>query len=116
MHNIYIERLAELGLVGFSLFVLLLIDYWRRIVAVRRNVTETDTSVLPGLRTKVIATGFEASMVANLAAGVLYNVVGASFFALLIANALFHMAWARNHDVQRPQPRPYRPLVSRLTT
>jgi O-antigen ligase len=95
MHNVFLERLADLGLVGTGLFVLMLVDYWRRILAIRRSTEKHDTSVLPGLRTKMIATAFEVSMVAVLLGGLLYNSVRISFYALVVANAVFHRAWAR---------------------
>ena len=95
MHNIYLESLAERGLVGFMLFMALLLDFWRRTHAIRRGSSASDTSVLPGLRTRMIATGFEAAMLALLGAGVLYNVLDETFWGLIIANALFHRAWLR---------------------
>jgi O-antigen ligase len=114
MHNIYIERLAELGTVGFGLFLLVLVDYWRRILTVRRNTPKSDTSVLPGLRTTMIATSFEVSMVALLASGIFYNSVRISFYALVVANALFHGAWMRQRLATPPHRASAAPAPAQL--
>jgi O-antigen ligase len=106
MHNVFLERLADLGIVGTGLFCFMLIDYWRRILAIRRATERHDTSVLPGLRTKMIATAFEVSMVAILLGGLLYNSVRISFYGLVVANALFHRAWASQQIPARGRQRP----------
>ena len=98
VHNVFLQVLAEQGLIGSILFLSLLIDFWRRNTAVRRSASESDTRLLRGLRTRPLALGLEASMVAFLAASMFYNMLnGIQFYLLLAANVLLHVTWMRSH-------------------
>ncbi len=96
VHNIFFQVLAEQGLVGVTLFVLLLVDFWRRNTAVRRWVGDSNHTLLPGLRIRPLAVALETSMVAFLAAGLFYNMLGNLLYLLLAANALLHLTWVRS--------------------
>ncbi len=109
VHNLFFQVLAEQGLIGLVLFLWLLIDFWRRNRAVRRSVGESDTTLLPGLRTRPLAVGLEVSMVAFLGASMFYNMlIATQFYLLLAANALLHVAWVRSRSISQPTPPPQR--------
>jgi O-antigen ligase len=101
MHSIYLQLLAEQGLVGTALFFWIFIDYLMKCRTIRRQSHKEDCSLVPGFRTRMVVTAFEATLVVSLVAGIVYNVLGVWFFALMIAQALFYRAWAEQRAVSR---------------
>ena len=109
VHNLFFQVLAEQGFIGLVLFLWLFIDFWRRNRAVRRSAGESDTTLLPGLRTRPLAVGLEVSMVAFLGASMFYNMlIATQFYLLLAANALLHVAWVRSRSISQPYSPPRR--------
>lgn len=94
LHNFLLEQLAEHGIIGTTLFLWMILDFGWKCRTVRRNSHKDDCSLLPGIRTRMIATAFEAGMVAALCAGLLYNILNFWLFAMIIVQALFYRTWA----------------------
>jgi O-antigen ligase len=93
MHNIFLQELAEHGLIGFLLFMWIFVDLWLKVGRVRRRSSPEDASIIPGFRTRYVATAFEVNMLALMGAGMLYNVISMTFYGPVIAATLFYNAW-----------------------
>ena len=94
LHNIWVQILAEFGLVG-SFFVLwLLVDFWRRNTALRKSeFAEHWTQSTNGLfKLNVFAVGLEGAMVGFIATGIFYNqLYQIWFYSLLLINMLLYI-------------------------
>ena len=75
LHSIYFQVLSESGLVGVALWLWLLVDFWRRNVALGRTSRREQWAAATGgsLDLRHLAAGLEAGMVAFLATGVFYD-------------------------------------------
>ena len=94
LHNIWVQILAEFGLVG-SFFVLwLLVDFWRRNSALRKpefaEYWAQSTNDL--FKLNVFAVGLEGAMVAFITTGLFYNqLYQIWFYSLLLVNMLLYI-------------------------
>jgi len=97
LHNGYYQVLCEQGLVGVTLWLWLLVDFWWRNAALRkerfRRVWATETG--GSLDLHFVALGLEAGMVAFLACGYFYNLLTSEwFYGMLITNRLLYQVLA----------------------
>ncbi len=90
LHSTYLQILCERGAVGALLFLLVLADFWRRNVQLRRQRWRAAWRERGGtLDLRWIALGLESMMVGFLATGVFYNQLEVHWmYTTLIANAL----------------------------
>jgi O-antigen ligase len=75
LHNIYVQILAEFGIVGSLAFIWLWVDFWRKNVALRSQAAINAWHARSGPRwnLRFLSLGLESSMVALLACGFFYN-------------------------------------------
>ena len=95
LHNIYVQVLAEFGLVGSLAFLGLLVDFWRRNGALRKpEFLEAWRSSGGGrLDLKPLSLALEAAMVGFLVNAIFYDMLYVPWlYCLLTLNAVVHGA------------------------
>jgi len=93
LHSIYFMLLSEAGIVGVVAFVVLLADFWRRNLALRRPEYEATWRDLGGtaFRLRYVSLGFELALLAHLLNGLWYGLLYIHwFFSLLFLNYAIH--------------------------
>jgi hypothetical protein len=93
LHSVHMEILVEFGLVGFATYIWMLVDFWKRNVALRsqRLVAPWARVTRGRLDLRNISLGLEAAMIAFLITGFFYDQLFVHwFYSLLIVNALLH--------------------------
>lgn len=93
LHNGFYQVLCEQGLLGSMLWLWLLIDFWKRNLALREEGFRRAWAAETGgsLDLRFVALGLEAGMVGYLACSYFYNLLTSEwFFGMLIANRLLH--------------------------
>jgi len=128
LHNDYMTILAEVGILGISLFIWLLIDFWRRNRDLRTGHAEEVWRQLGGrLDLHYVALGLEAAMVGWMAAAFFYSLAGTHWlFTILGLNLVLHSIVSRaspgdrgprsgppRRGVRRPSPAGSSSRVSR---
>jgi O-antigen ligase len=93
LHSVHMEILVEFGLVGFAAYIWMLVDFWKRNVALRsQRLGAPWARVTRGrLDLRSISLGLEAAMIAFLITGFFYDQLFVHWlYSLLIVNALLH--------------------------
>lgn len=93
LHSIYVELLVDYGLVGCAAYLWIIIDFWRRNLALRKKSAVEAWASLPnrGLDLKSVATGLECAMLGFLINGIFYYALYYHwFFSILALNATLH--------------------------
>lgn len=91
LHNVWVQILAEFGLVGTALIVWLLVDFWRRNATLRRpEFVEYWARSTNGIfKLDVFAVGLEGAVVSFVVTGIFYNQLYESwFYTVLLINLL----------------------------
>jgi hypothetical protein len=98
LHSIHMEILVEFGLVGFATYIWMLVDFWKRNVALRsKRLTVAWARATGGqLDLQNISLGLEGAMIAFLLTGFFYDQLFVHWlYSLLIMNAVLHAAAQR---------------------
>jgi O-antigen ligase len=92
LHNMYLEILAEHGILGILALVALLADFWRRNLALRSAEAQRLWEAAGGtFRLRGVALGLEAALVANLLVFAIYSHTGKHWpFTLMGLNLLLY--------------------------
>ncbi|MBK7905602.1 MAG: O-antigen ligase family protein [Gemmatimonadetes bacterium] len=92
LHNIFLTILSEQGVVGFGIFVWLVVDFFRRNAWLRRAEASAIWAARGGsLALRPTALGLEVGMVALLLTGMLYPMLNIHwFFSMLALNLLLY--------------------------
>ena len=104
LHNIYIQVLSESGLVGFIAFIVMIIDFWRRNIALRSSamVRAWQTATDRRLDLRTLSLGLEAAMVGYLVTGVFYHQLYIHWlYSLLTINVVLFEVASRQSRGQR---------------
>ena len=94
LHNVWIQILAEFGILGSAFMVWLLVDFWRRNAALRTpEFTEHWARSTRGVfKLDVFAVGVEGAMVGYIATGVFYNQLYQNWlYSILMLNMLLYI-------------------------
>lgn len=98
LHSIYFQLLSEAGIVGVVAFIVLIADFWRRNLALRRPVAEAVWRDLGGTRFRLrfVSLGLELAMIAQLLNGLWYPLLYIHwFYSLLFLNYAIHTSVER---------------------
>jgi O-antigen ligase len=107
LHNVFVQVLAEFGLIGALAFAAMIMDFWRRNAALRsaafvgawREATESRIDL------RSVSLGLEVAMIAYLVTGLFYDQLYEPWlYSLLTVNALLHTTVGRlvpAHGVSR---------------
>lgn len=103
-HNLYVEILAEGGILGFAAFVWILVDFWKRNATLRSAQAEFRWRRIGGrFSMRPLALGLEASMVAYLVDSLFYTLTSMHwYFSLLAINLLLHTLTTAGVAATRP--------------
>lgn len=112
LHSLYMTTLSELGILGSFALLWILVDFWKRVRALRTEAAARRWKELGGrLKLRPISYGMEAAMVAFLANASLYSMMGLHwFYTMLAVNLVLHSVVVRNRP-RMPKQR-YRRGVS----
>jgi O-antigen ligase len=91
-HNIYVQILAETGIVGILMFAWIFVDFWRRNLQLRSSAAAQRWKAIGGrFDLRMAALGVEAAMVGWMANAVLYSMAGLHWlFTILTLNLVLH--------------------------
>jgi O-antigen ligase len=92
LHNMYLEILAEHGILGILALGALLVDFWRRNLALRTAEAQRLWAAAGGtMQLRGVALGLEAALVANLLVFTIYSHTGKHWpFTLMGLNLLLY--------------------------
>lgn len=93
LHNIFIQVLAEQGLVGVAIFLFILVDFMRKNKNLRTKEAVECWEKAVGGRSDLVAIsrGLEGAMIGYLATGFFYNQLYApTFYSLIIITLVLH--------------------------
>jgi O-antigen ligase len=110
LHNMYVQILSEMGIVGVSLFLWILIDFWRRNAALRTAEAARRWKEKGGrMQLRFAAIALELAMVGFLTIAMVYSTAGKHwFFTIQGMNLLLYshvFGRARPGHQRVPQPR-----------
>jgi O-antigen ligase len=106
LHNVYFQLLSEQGLVGTTLWLIMLVDFFRRLRGIRAPSARAIWQRTVGGRIDILylSLGLEAVMVGFLVGGVFYNQLYRHWFYTLVLFAILLSEVTRRAPTRTKQP------------
>ena len=103
LHSFHVQTLSEMGVLGTSAFLWILVDFWTRNIRLRSSAARQRWSSVGGrMNLRSMALGLELAMIAFLVTGAMYSVAGKHWFFTIQGLNLLLYHWTFK---ELPRPR-----------